>query len=1045
MKIVTFCIRHRVTTIMACIMVVAFGILGFTQLPLALMPDIELPMVIMYSTYQAGPQEVENLVTIPLENACASVAGMDEIQSYSVENMSLVLVSFTDGTDLDQAMTDLRDKVGMVKSSLPDGAGDPVMMAMDMDAMPVMVIGLQGADLAALQSVADDTITPALERIEGVASVEVQGGYENEIAVETYTEKLEGYGLSLTYLSQILSAENVTIPGGSVDSGANTLSVRTDGEFSSAEDVANCLIPLPTGGSVRLGEVANVYLKPQEREAIARVNGKDCVALSVNKQSDVNTVVTAQRVQAAMEKISAENPSLEWSVLMDQSDYINLSVDSAISNIIMGVALAALVLFVFLRDWGATLVISVSMPVCIVSVFLLMRVLGITLNMMSLGGVAMGVGMIVDNSIVVLENIFRYRSDGYDNLAACTQGTGEVALSIVASTLTTVAVFLPLGLTSGIVGMMFYDFCLTICTLIGMSLVVALTIVPLLSYMLLGRSSRDLKSNAQVMEAAKKKKSSRLNDWYVKKLGFYITHRKRAMLTSLLLIVVFIGIIAVSGFEMIPAMDESTVTVTAKLPVGTETEEAQHIAEQVVDIAVDTVPEIKDIYYTTGGGTMSSMTGDNSTSITLNLVPIKDRSRSAEEIGNQLREDLQDIAGTDISVSSSGSMDMSAMTGTPISITLSGDDYDELEAASKDLMARISAIPDAIDVSSSAGDQVPEVDVTMRRDVATQYGLTAATVGSAVRSQLTGSTATVLKVNGEEIDVVVRGETDAGKSLDTLRSMPITTPMGSSVPLNMVANVEVTMAPQSIIREDQSRTITITGNSRSDDAVGIAKSVSEVLDTFQPPEGVIVDMGGENAEMMDSFQSLGNALLVALGLVYFVLASQFESFLMPVIVMMILPVSLLGSLSTQFLFGMKISIVSMVSVIMLAGTVVNSSIVLVDYIKTRRLRHEEKNEAILNACPRRVRPVMMTMLTTVLGLLPMAFGMGEGSEMMKPMAIAMITGMLISTVVTLLFTPVYYSVLDSFSQRSAEKRAAKRAKKLAAKAGKEETIRVEDQ
>ena len=314
-----------------------------------------------------------------------------------------------------------------------------------------------------------------------------------------------------------------------------------------------------------------------------------------------------------------------------------------------------------------------------------------------------------------------------------------------------------------------------------------------------------------------------------------------------------------------------------------------------------------------------------------------------------------------------------------------------------------------------------------------------------MRSQLTGSTATVLKVNGEEIDVVVRGETDAGKSLDTLRSMPITTPLGSSVPLSMVANVEVTMAPQSIIRKDQSRTITITGNSRSDDAVGIAKSVSEVLASFQPPEGVIVDMGGENAEMMDSFQSLGNALLVALGLVYFVLASQFESFLMPVIVMMILPVSLLGSLSTQFLFGMKISIVSMVSVIMLAGTVVNSSIVLVDYIKTRRLRHEEKNEAILNACPRRVRPVMMTMLTTVLGLLPMAFGMGEGSEMMKPMAIAMITGMLISTVVTLLFTPVYYSVLDGFSQRSAEKRAAKRAKKLAAKAGKEETVRVEDQ
>ena len=1043
MKMVTFCIRHRVTTIMACVMVAIFGVMGFTQLPLALLPDIELPMVMMYSTYQAGPQEVENLITVPLENACASVAGMDEIQSFSVENMSLVMVTFTDNTNLDTAMTDLRDKIDMMKSTLPDEASDPVIMALDMDAMPVMVIGLKGSDLASLQTVAEDTISPALERIEGVASVDVQGGFENEIAVETYTEKLAGYGLSLSYIAQILSAENVAIPAGSVDNGANTLSVRTDGQFASAEDVANCLIPLSTGGSVRLGEVANVYLKPQERTAIARVDGEDCVVLSVNKQSDVNTAATAQSVQKAIKEIAAENPSLNWSVLMDQSDYINLSVDSAISNIILGVLLAALVLFVFLRDWGATLVISVAMPLCIVAVFLLMKVLNITLNMMSLGGVAMGVGMIVDNSIVVLENIFRYRADGHDNYSACTRGTGEVALAIVASTLTTVAVFLPLGLTGGIVGMMFYDFCLTICTLIGMSLVVALTIVPLLSYMLLGRSGKDLKTNAQAMEAAKAKKSGRLMSWYVKKLDYFIHHRKRAMLASLAMIVVFIGVIAISGFEMMPSMDQSSVSVTVGLPVGTETEEAQHVAEQVVDIAMDTVPEIKDIYYTTGGGTMSSMTGDNSTSVTLNLVPISERDRSAEEIGNQLREDLQNIAGADISVSSAGMMDMSAMTGTPISITLSGDNYDELKAATNDLVGQISAIPDAIDVSSSASDQVPEVDVTLRRDVAAQYGLTAATIGSAVRSQLTGSTATVLKVNGEEIDVVVRGEADAGKSLDALKSMPITTPTGSSIPLSMVANVDVVMAPQTITRQNQSRTITITGNSRTDDAVGIAKSVQTVLDNYQAPDSVIVDMGGESSEMMDSFQSLGNALIVALGLVYFVLASQFESFLMPVIVMMILPVSLLGSLSTQFLFGMKISIVSFVGVIMLAGVVVNSSIVLVDYIKTRRLRHEEKDEAILNACPRRVRPVMMTMLTTVLGLLPMAIGMGEGSEMMKPMAIAMITGMLISTVVTLLFTPVYYSVLDSFSQNFADKRMAKKGKP--ALCGKEELPNVEDQ
>lgn len=1026
MKLAEFCIRHRVTTIMACVIVAIFGVMGFRQLPLALMPDIELPMAIVFSTYQAGPQEVEKLVTIPIEGACASLSGMDELQSISSENMSLVMVTFTDDTNMDNALIDLREKIDMVKSTLPDGASAPVVMAMDVDAMPVMQIALQGADLASLQTVAEDTISPALERIKGVASVDIMGGYSEEIAVETYSEKLAGYGLSLSYISQILAAENIAIPAGSVDSGVNTLSVRTDGQFGGVEDVANCLIPLPTGGSVRLGEIADVYLKPQDRTVIAKVNGEDCVVLSVNKQSGVNTVETAERAARALEQVTRENPSLHWSVLMDQSDYINLSVDSAITNIILGVLLAAVVLFLFLRSWGATLVISLAMPLCIVAVFLMMQVLGITMNMMSLGGVAMGVGMIVDNSIVVLENIFRYRADGYDTYESCTQGTGEVALSIIASTLTTVAVFLPLGMTDGITGMMFYDFCLTICVLILMSLVVALTIVPLLSYFLL-RRAKELPQAAA--EAPKKRRwGDRLMDWYKRRLDYFIHHRAVAMVTSVLLVVIFGASIVLSGFEMIPSMDQSMIQVTLDLPTGSEVEEAQYLAERVVDRIVERVPELESIYYVTGGGTMASLTGGNASTVTANLVPVGERSRSAEAIGRQIRQDLADIAGADISVSSAGMMDMSAMTGSPISLALSSEDYDALAEAVDGLSAAIADIPDATDLTTSAADQVPEVDVTIKREVAARYGLTAATIGTAVRSQLTGSEATVLKVSGTEISVVVRGEGTAGDSLDTLRSIPITTPAGSNVPLGLVADVSVEMAPQSIMRDNQSRTITITGDSASDDPVGIAAAVKEVVAAYNLPEGVTVEISGENEEMMDSFQSLGNALIVALGLVYFVLASQFESFLMPVIVMMILPVSLVGSLSTQFLFGLKISIVSFVGVIMLAGTVVNSSIVLVDYIKTRRQRGEEKNEAILNACPRRVRPVMMTMLTTVLGLLPMAVGMGEGSEMMKPMAIAMITGMLISTIVTLLFTPVYYSLLDSMSDRKGRKERRRRRK-----------------
>ncbi|MCQ2448479.1 MAG: efflux RND transporter permease subunit, partial [Oscillibacter sp.] len=445
--------------------------------------------------------------------------------------------------------------------------------------------------------------------------------------------------------------------------------------------------------------------------------------------------------------------------------------------------------------------------------------------------------------------------------------------------------------------------------------------------------------------------------------------------------------------------------------------EAQYLAERAVGIVLDTVPEVDSIYYTTGGGTLSSLTGGNSTSVSINLVPAKERSRSAAEIGQALRRDLSVIAGAEISVSSAGMMDMSAMTGDAIQVSVSGNDYDLLDEVAADLTAKIAALPDAADVSSSAGEQEPEVNVTLKRDVASQYGLTAATVGTAVRSQLTGSTATTLKVNGEEISVVVKGQGDAGKNLDALKSMPITAPLGSSVPLRMVADVTVDMAPHSISRENQSRTLSISGASASDDATGIAAAVKQLIHDYPTPDGISISVGGESEEIMEAFKQLGKALIVAIGLVYFVLASQFESFLMPVIVMMILPVSLIGSLCTQILFGLKISIIAFVGVIMLAGVVVNSSIVLVDYINIRRGRGEDKETAILNACPRRVRPVMMTMLTTVLGLLPMAIGLGSGSELMRPMASCMITGMLLSTVITLFLTPVFYSLLDQAGHR----------------------------
>ncbi|MFQ6830378.1 efflux RND transporter permease subunit [Butyricicoccus pullicaecorum] len=1030
MNIADFCLKHKVTTIMAYVLIVVFGIMGFTSLPLALLPDIELPMAVVYTTYSnAGPQEVENMVTKTIESACASVSGMDEIQSISSEGSSMVMVTFADGTDMDEAMVDLRDRIDRVKGFLPEDADAPMTMTIDVDAMPVVTVGLKGADLAELQAIAEDDIQPALERIDGVASVDIAGGYENEIAIDTDADRLAGYGLSVSYIAQMLAAENIALPAGEVQSGDQSFSVRADGEFSSVSDIANTLIPLPTGGTVRLSEVADVYVAPKEQTAIAKIGGEPCITISVNKQSDTNTLQVAERAKDALNEVTALQPTLDWSLLMDQSDMINMTVDSVIQNIVFGVLLAAIVLFVFLRDLGATAVISVSMPICIISVFLIMQVFDITMNMMSLGGIAMGVGMIVDNSIVVLENIFHYRSDGCDRFVSCVEGTKEVALSISASTLTTVAVFLPIGLSGGLSGMMFREFCITICSLLLASLLIALTLVPVLCYALLDRGG---KHRMRMPDTGHDIADRPLMRKYKELLAHFITHRKKAIIISGAMIVAFLGSIAIAGVELMPQMDESMVAIGVEMPVGSDLEDVSAMADRAVDIALEQVPEIESIYYSTGGASMSTTSTANSASITVNLVDKSDRDRTSQQVADDLRPYMQDLAGAEISVEASGTMDMSSMTGDAISVTLRGDDYDKLSQTAEQLAGQLAALPGAIEVSSSASEQVPEVEITLNRANASRFGLTAATIGQAVRGELSGQTATQLKVNGEEITVTVRGDSRAETSIDALKSVMIPTQTGGSVPLSLVANVETVLAPQSINRLNQSRTVTITGG--ADDTVSTAEmsqAVQGVLDTFELPDGITYETGGEMEEMINTFTQLAYALVVALGLVYFVLASQFESFVMPVIIMTILPIGLLGSLFTLPLTGNKISMVAFIGVIMLAGTVVNSSIVLIDYMNIRRKRGEDKDTAILNACPRRVRPVLMTTLTTVLGLLPMVFSNGEGAEMMRPMAIVMITGMVVSTIVTLLFTPVYYSLIDSLTQRVRTRSAERHARRLA--------------
>ncbi len=1007
MNTASFSIKHKVSTLLAVIMIAIFGAVFTTQLQVSLLPDMEAPMALVMCYYNgATPGDIEELVTRPLETAIMSVPGVDEVSSTSSDGVSQVQITYVEDTDLDIAATKLREKFDML--SLPEGAMDPVIVNMNVsDLMPTAMIALMGDDLAQLQALAEDTVVPALERIDGVASVTVSGGVEQEIAVRVDPTRAAGFGLSHSYITQFLTAENLLYPGGDLQNGSKTLTVSTDAKFQTVEDVANMLITLPTGGIIRLNEVADVALETTEPEGIAKVDGTGCVLLQISKQSGANEVATAEAVAGRMESLQTEIPSIVYTTPYLASDYIDLAVESALQNIVLGVVLAAFVVFLFLRRFGATMTIAVSMPVCILAVFVLMNMFDLTLNMMSLGGIAMGVGMIVDNSIVVLENIYRFAGEGRSRLEACVEGTKEVTTSVVASTLTTVAVFLPLGLTGGMAGMLFKDFCLTIAFLILGSMAIALTWVPLLCYILLDEE----KVHREALKKAEHKPSGiaavlmgwmeKLRDAYLRLLEYFIYHLKTGMLVSVGMVAVFIACCMSTNMVLMPEMDQGTVSVSVSTPIGSEVDETGAIADRIAGIVTEQVPELKELYY---------IVQPESASINLNLVDRDQRQRSSKQVADSLREALQDIAGCEITTSAS---DMTAMMGgSEISVDITGDDYEILTAIAEDLVERISQLPDAVEVTSSVAEKVPQVKVSMNREAAAQYGLNAAAVGAAVRAELTGTEATTITLDNREVDVVVRGDGSAAASIDALRSMPVATAAGGYVPLGSVARVEVVQAPQTIHRVNQSRQVTVTGGTVSGNTTAMTQAIHQLIQEMPLPDGYTVETAGSYEDMMESFTDLLLALLVALGLVYFVLAAQFESFLMPVIIMMILPVAFTGALFALPVTGRDLSMISLVALIMLAGTVVNSSIILVDYIKTRREMGESREEAILKACPLRVRPVMMTTLTTVLAMVPMALGIGDSNEMMSDMGITMISGMVISTVVTLLFTPVYYSVID---------------------------------
>ncbi len=1029
-------IMRPVSTIMLMLIIVVLGAVSFSKLPIDLYPKMELPYAMVMIQYpNAAPTEIENMVTKPVEQQIATVENIKALYSYSMEGSSIVLCEFENGTNMDFASLNMREKVDLISDYLPDNATEPMFLTMDPTMMPISQLYVSGdLSLEELNSLVNDEVLPALERSEGVAAASSFGGTEKEISVKFDQERLSGYGLTLTDVKNILSAENISLPSGDVKKGAKELVVRTIGEFTSLDDIRHIPFVLPTREVVYLQDLATIEETVKEQTSIGRVNEVPSIGVSITKQSTANTVVVSRQINEALDDLRAAHPELTFTVSFDQADYIKHSIANVAETAIMGCVLAVLICFLFLRNIASTMIIAISIPTSIVATFIVMYFTGLTMNVLSLSGLAVAIGMLVDDSIVVMENIYRRRDEGIGALEASIVGTKEVTMPVFAATMTKIAVFLPIVFVQGIAATIFKEFSYTIGFALLCSLLVALTVVPMLCSKLM--NTKDMGTHLKIRNFMYEFKllpmfergMHYLTDEYLKLLKYSLHHRKKIMVWSLVILIASSVLVAFVGGELLPASDEGSFTITAEMPYGTSLEETDKTISEIERYVIDNIPELKVCSVEIGSSNMFSLNSANQSTVTVNLVDKQDRKRSTTEIVNQATKDLQNIVGAKLTLAETSSMSMS-MGGSPISLVLKGDDLDTLKKVSLDIEEIIKGVKGTINVTTDMTEGNPELRVMLQRANAAQYGITSYQLAKALESALEGTTATTLKTNGEETDIVLSLNDAYKESVENLKQILIPAPTGQQVTIGEIADFAFDNSPSQIVRQDQVRTVTISSNISGRDLQSVSKDVERAVSKYQLPAGYTIDTGGEQEEMMDSFTSLFYALLLSVLLIYMILASQFESLLQPFIIMMAIPFALTGAFIALFLTGTPLSLVAFLGIIMLSGIVVNNSILLIDFINKNNEVYPTREEAILNAGKFRIRPIFMTMLTTSLGLLPLSFGIGSGGELQAPMGITVIGGLVFSTIITLIIVPVIYSIMDDRHLKRLAKKAERKERK----------------
>jgi HAE1 family hydrophobic/amphiphilic exporter-1 len=1004
--------------------IVLLGAISLTRLPVDLMPDVSYPSLTVRVGYGGvGPMEIEELIVRPLEQSLAAVPGLEQVNSTASEGSGTVRLSFAWGTDLNEAADEVRTRVDRIRGRMPDDADPPTIFKFDSNSQPIVGIGVEGDyDRVALRELAEVDLVPRLERVAGVASVTVDGGLRRQIRIELSKEKITALDLPVDRVIQAIRTENQNVPLGEVNEGDTTYLLRSQSQFESIEQIKDLIVFTRGGVPIYLRDVADVRDATEDLRSVTRINGKPGIRMRVTKQSGKNTVAIAEQVHAEVARINRDVQGVHLTVLEDQAKFINQSISAVQDAALLGALLVIAVIFAFLRNLRSTFIICISIPISIVGTFALLYFAGFTLNTMTFGGLALGVGMIVDASIVVLENTFRHMEMGKPRLQAAIEGSEEVWSAILTSTLTHVAVFVPLLFLTGVASILFTQLAIVVIFSLSMSLFVAVTIVPVLCSRLLVLPTpvSERTGLSGTLFTLSERGLDGLDNVYRRVLHVCLAHRPTVLMAATGLTIAAILILPSIPAELLPQTDEGEVSVNARLAVGSRIERSQAIVLQLEDLIKANVPEAVTVVSSAGGGGGFMGGGGGNASVNIKLTSKTERKRSSEQIATDLRRVLVGLPGVSITTrASGGNQSLNRILGnlnsdSRLAVEIRGFSLEDSNRVSQDVLALLQRTEGVANPQIGRQEGRPELAIRVDRPKAALLGLSVANVANAIRTNMAGTQAAVFRERGKEFPIIVRLREEDRERAESVNDVLISTPSGQVLPAKNLLTIDTQRGPTQIDRKNQERIARVNGDLEAGVAIGDAvKAVRARLPELNVPRDFTVGFGAEVEAQGQAFQQLQILLLLAVLLVYAVMASQYESLKDPFIVMFAVPVAIIGVVAALKLTSTSFSLQAYIGVIMLAGIVVSNAILLVDYTNILRRRDGKGlRDAVEEAGRTRLRPILMTSMTTMLGLMPMALGVGEGAELQAPLARVVIGGLAASTLVTLVLVPTVYTLFE---------------------------------